>query len=71
MLNQLSSVVLTNLDVLDELDEIKICKRYKLAGKIMDDGTQAPDEEVEGIQPTIISDFERMSPMYKTMKGWK
>lgn len=39
MINQLSSIFLTDLDVLDELDEIKICKKYKIAGKVNLDGT--------------------------------
>lgn len=72
MLNQLSSIYLTDLDVLDELDEIKICKKYKIAGKKTAEGeTPVPDVEVEGIHPTIINDFENLSPVYKTLKGWK
>ena len=71
MLNQLSSIYLTNLDVLDELDNIKICKRYKIAGKMTEAGTMTPEIEVEGIHPTIISDFENLTPVYKEMKGWK
>lgn len=64
MLNQLSSIYLTNLDVLDELDDIKICKRYKIAGGLKEDGTPASDVEVEGISPTIINDFENLTPVY-------
>jgi len=30
MLNHLSSLYLTNLDTLDEVEDIKICKRYKI-----------------------------------------
>ena len=71
MLNQLSSIYLTNLDVLDELEDIKICKRYKIAGKMTEAGTMSPEIEVEGIHPTIISDFENLTPVYKEMKGWK
>ena len=71
MLNQLSSIYLTNLDALDELEDIKICNRYKIAGGLKEDGTPAPDVEVEGISPTIINDFENLTPVYKTLKGWK
>jgi adenylosuccinate synthase len=71
MINKLSSIYLTNLDALDELDDIKICKRYKISGGTKDDGTPIPDTEVEGIHPTIINDFERLSPVFKEMKGWK
>ena len=60
MLNYLSSIYLTQLDVLDELDEIKICQKYKI-----------DDQEVEGIHPTMINDFEKLTPVYKTLQGWK
>ncbi len=71
MLNRLSSIYLTNLDVLDELDEIKICKRYKIAGGKTDGGASVPEVEVEGIHPTIIGDFENLTPVYQTLPGWK
>ena len=60
MLNQLSSIYLTGLDLLDELDEIKICKKYKIG-----------ESEIEGIHPTLIDDFAKLTPIYKTLKGWK
>eukprot|EP00347_Sterkiella_histriomuscorum_P010095 403338695 len=60
MLNHLSSIYLTGLDLFDELDEIKICKGYKIG-----------ETEVEGIHPTLIDDFAKLSPIYKTLKGWK
>lgn len=71
MLNKLSSIYLTNLDALDELEDIKICKRYKIEGTVNEDGTKQPDFEVEGIHPTIIGELERLTPVYKTLKGWK
>jgi adenylosuccinate synthase len=70
LLNHLSSLYLTDLDVLDELDEIKICKKYKIAVGQNEDGSKK-EIEVEGIHPTIINDFENLSPVYKTIKGWK
>jgi adenylosuccinate synthase len=71
MLNHLSSIYLTNLDLLDELEDIKFCKKYRIAGGLTEQGTPAPDTEVEGIHPTIINDFENLSPVYKSLKGWK
>ncbi len=71
MINNLSSLYLTDLDVFDELDEIKICKRYKISGGTTDAGAPKAEIEVEGIHPTIISDFENLSPVYKTLPGWK
>lgn len=71
MLNQLSSIYLTHLDLLDDLDNIKICKKYKIAGRKNEAGEVTPETEVEGIHPTIINDFENLTPVYKTLPGWK
>lgn len=60
MLNHLSSIYLTGLDIFDDLDEINICKKYKIG-----------ETEVEGIHPTLIDDFAKLTPVYKTLKGWK
>ena len=60
MLNHLSSIYLTGLDIFDELEEIKICRKYKIG-----------EAEVEGIHPTLIDDFAKLTPIYKTLKGWK
>lgn len=60
LLNRLSSLFLTELDVLDDLEEIKVCKKYKLG-----------DEIVDGVLPPLISDFGKMIPEYKILKGWK
>src|SRR6202008_1873304 len=54
-----SSVALTKLDVLDTLDEIKVCTGYKLDGKVCESlpaGSQA---------------LRRVEPMYATLPGWK
>ena len=60
MLNKVSSLFMTELDVLDDLENIQICHRYKL-----------DDQIVDGILPPLISDFGRMVPEYLTVKGWK
>lgn len=60
MLNNLSSIYLTGLDIFDELDEIKICKKYKIG-----------ETELEGIHPTLIDDFAKLTPSYTNLKGWK
>ncbi len=60
MLNRLSSLFVTELDVLDDLDEIKICHRYKQGDQITD-----------GVLPPLISEFEKQVPEYKVLKGWK
>ncbi len=59
MVNGLSALALTKLDVLDDLDELKICTAYRLNGRETD---QVPD------------DAEQMAaaePVYETMPGWQ
>jgi adenylosuccinate synthase len=52
-------VALTKLDVLDELDEIKVCTGYKLDGKVCES------------LPAVSQDLRRIEPIYATMPGWK
>jgi len=59
-INQLSGLFLTELDVLDSVDEVKICTNYL-------DG----NKKVEGVLPAFIKDFERMKPEYRKVTGWK
>ncbi len=58
-LNGLESLVVTKLDVLSGLKELKICIKYKLDGK-----------EIEDF-PSLLSDFERIEPVYITLAGWQ
>ncbi len=58
-INGLQGLVLTKLDVLDDLDEIKICTAYRYKGEIIRD---FPTET------TVLSSCE---PVYETMEGWK
>ena len=50
---------LTKLDVLDELDEIKMCVEYELDGKKID------------YLPAAVEDQLKIKPIYKTFPGWK
>lgn len=59
MINGLDSIALPKLDVLDEFDEILICKSYKLGGKIIDEMPYAAH---------VLAECE---PVYETMPGWK
>lgn len=54
-----SSLALTKLDVLDELDEIKIGVSYRLNGQIL----EAP--------PATAYELEQVEVEYITLKGWK
>jgi adenylosuccinate synthase len=57
-INSISGICLTKLDVLDGLEEIKICIGYQHR-----DGTDA------GI-PMHADDFENIVPVYESMPGW-
>ena len=55
----ITGIALTKLDVLDELDEIKICIAYELNGKKID------------YLPAAVDDQLKVKPVYKSFKGWK
>ncbi len=55
----IDGIALTKLDVLDELDEIKICVGYDLNGKKID------------YFPAAVEDQLRIKPIYKSFSGWK
>ena len=55
----IDGIALTKLDVLDELDEIKICVKYKLNEKEID------------YLPAAVEDQLKIKPVYKTFQGWK
>jgi adenylosuccinate synthase len=54
----ITGIALTKLDVLDELEEIKICIEYDLNGKKMD------------YLPAASEDQFNVKPIYKTFPGW-
>ena len=55
----IDGIALTKLDVLDELDEIKMCVEYELDGKKLD------------YFPAAVEDQLKIKPIYKTFPGWK
>jgi len=55
----IDGIALTKLDVLDELDVIKICVQYELDGKKIN------------YFPSSIEDQMKIKPIYKNFKGWK
>jgi len=55
----IDAIALTKLDVLDELDEIKICVAYEIDGKEID------------YLPAAVEDQLKVKPIYKSFKGWK
>ncbi|WP_375619681.1 MULTISPECIES: adenylosuccinate synthase [unclassified Bartonella] len=52
-------IALTKLDVLDGLDEIKVCIGYELDGRRID------------YLPSSMGAQARVKPIYKTLEGWK
>jgi adenylosuccinate synthase len=58
-INGFSSVALTKLDVLDALDEIKVCTGYRIDGR-----------DLESF-PAVSQDLRRVEPVYETLPGWK
>ena len=55
----INGIALTKLDVLDDLDKIKICNQYELNGKKID------------YLPSAVEDQMKVKPIYKTFDGWK
>jgi len=52
-------LVITKLDVLDELDEIPVCIGYEIDGKVTDE------------IPADVHGLEKIKPRYTTLKGWR
>jgi adenylosuccinate synthase len=57
--NGINGIALTKLDVLDGLDEIKICTGYRLDGETID------------YLPASQGAQERVEPVYETLEGWQ
>jgi len=55
----IDGIALTKLDVLDELDQIKMCVQYELNGKKID------------YLPSAVEDQLKVKPIYKIFSGWK
>jgi adenylosuccinate synthase len=54
----INGIALTKLDVLDGLEEIKLCVGYELDGKRID------------YLPALAAKQNRVKPIYETMEGW-
>jgi adenylosuccinate synthase len=58
-INGFDTVALTKLDILDALDEIKVCTGYRLRGQACESF------------PAISKDLRECEPVYETLPGWK
>ncbi len=59
ILNGIDGIALTKLDVLDGMDELKVCIGYKLGDRVLD------------YFPANMSDQAGVEPIYETLPGWK
>ncbi len=57
-LNGFDSLIITKLDVLDNMPEIRVCVAYRAGGR-----------EVEGM-PATLGVMEAIEPVYDTLPGW-
>jgi len=55
----INGIALTKLDVLDELNEIKMCVKYEINGKEID------------YLPAAVDDQLKVKPVYKIFPGWR
>lgn len=58
MINGMTSVAITKLDVLSDFDEIKVCVGYELHGKKLKSF------------PTDVDRLDSVKPIYETLPGW-
>lgn len=53
---------MTHLDLLDDLEEIKVCTGYK---------NKSGETLPRGIMPSTIAEYASWTAQYETLKGWK
>ncbi len=58
LVNGYSSVILTRLDVLDQVERIRICTGYRLGGQTLD------------FPPSSSADLAECVPIYEELPGW-
>jgi adenylosuccinate synthase len=59
VVNGFDGIALTRLDILDGIEELKICVGYRLRG-----------ETIERV-PANIDELDACTPVYETLPGWK
>lgn len=59
MISGVDCLAVALLDVLSELDELKICEAYEIDG------------ERTNVFPSHVEDLARAKPVYRTLPGWK
>ncbi|MEW6325678.1 MAG: adenylosuccinate synthase [Nitrospirota bacterium] len=59
LLNGISGLVITKLDVLDQCREVRFCTAYRIGGKTV------------SVMPSSMSELDSCEPVYETMPGWQ
>jgi adenylosuccinate synthase len=59
MINGFDSLIVTKLDVLDEMEKIPVCVGYRLGGR-----------EVAGM-PATVKEMAALEPVYECLPGWQ
>jgi adenylosuccinate synthase len=59
MINGFDSLVVTKLDVLDEMEKIPVCVAYRSGGKPV------------GGMPATIKEMAALEPVYECLPGWR
>jgi len=57
--NSIDRLVLTHLDVYDDLEEFEACIGYRIDGRMIEDF------------PASVRELERAEPVLRTFSGWK
>jgi adenylosuccinate synthase len=57
--NGFDSLIITKLDVLDELEQIPVCVAYEVDGKVVT------------LMPASTRRMEAIKPVYERLPGWK
>ena len=61
LLNNYSALNITKLDVMDDLDTVKICVAYQLDGRTLKPGEM----------PSTLAGLAAVQPVYEELPGWK
>jgi adenylosuccinate synthase len=59
MVNGITRIAVTKLDVLDDFDEIRVCVAYEVAGRRL------------RAFPTDAKTLEKVRPVYEILPGWR
>ena len=59
IINGFDSMIITKLDVLDDLDEVPVCVGYEIDGKVVSE------------MPATNEEVAKIVPVYETLPGWK